>query len=169
MTAVITALFSSAGALVLQKNGCQTSRHLAAARRASQLQLLDVGDGPNGAGGWENRKRLRRNAEMRRRRGEKREERRVSGGGEKKPRRLTAQNDGFRHRKSPGNKQNSNENHPAPKQKTLPKSRRPILAESKKLPILPAGDANHLYDRAPGPPPSIRLWIELLVNWPLTE
>jgi hypothetical protein len=44
-----------------------------------------------------------RNAEMRRRRGEKREERRVSGGGEKKPRRLTAHN-GFRHRKSLGNK-----------------------------------------------------------------
>jgi hypothetical protein len=62
--------------------GCQTSRHLAAARRASQRQLLDVGDGPNGAGGWENRKRLRKkDAEMRRE--EKREERRVSGGGEK--------------------------------------------------------------------------------------
>jgi hypothetical protein len=105
------------------------------------------------------------NAEMRRRR----EERRVSGGGEKKPRRLTAHNDGFRHRKSPGNKQNPNENHPAPKQKPLPKSRRPILAESKKLPILPAGDENHLYDRAPGPIPSFRLSSELLVNWPLTE
>jgi hypothetical protein len=106
MTAIITALVSSAGALVLQKKGCQTSRHLAAAHRASQRQLLDVEDGPNGVGGWENRKRLRRNAEMRRRREEKREARRVSGGGEKKPRRPTALNDGFRHRKSPGNKQN---------------------------------------------------------------
>jgi hypothetical protein len=65
--------FSSAGALVLKK-GCQTSRHLAAARRASQRQLLDIGDGPNGAGGWENRKTLAENANGDAEEGKKRRE-----------------------------------------------------------------------------------------------
>jgi hypothetical protein len=64
LTAVVIA-FSSRWRFGPAK-GCQTSRHLAAARRASQRQLLDIGDGPNGADGWENRKTLAENAEMQR-------------------------------------------------------------------------------------------------------
>jgi hypothetical protein len=86
---------------------------------------------------------------------EKRREEKSERRWREKPRRLTAYNhDGFRHRKSPGNKSNPDEpikdsprhressgTHRTPTQKilrpskTLSKPRRPILTESKKLPI----------------------------------